>query len=95
MKPKRGDVVDVVWRDSMRMPHGWDTAKRYRRGARVWPSCRTAGYLLDLTKDHVCVALSVDTGNGNASEAVTIPREAVVAIHTTQRSHKRVRWALR
>ena len=79
----------------MRIPQGWRSAREYRRSAGLWASCRTSGYLLDMTRDHVCIALSVDVASGHASEAITIPREAVVAIYTVQRSHKRVRKALR
>lgn len=94
MKPRPGDIVEVRWRDSKGPALGWGTAKQYRRMARRRTTYRTAGYWLR-GGDPVVIVLSVGTGISKVTDAMSIPRSAVVDVRVHRRANREIRRGFR
>jgi hypothetical protein len=93
-KPRLGDVVEVEWLDSQHIDLGWSTVKDYIDAARQPQSYRTAGYFIEQRK-HLVVGLSLDPGNRQMTNAMSIPSKVVSSIKVLGRSNASVRKALR
>jgi len=94
VKPRTGDVVEVEWLDSEHIAIGWKHPREYVRAADVPQAYRSAGYLIDGTKDHVLIALSIDPANRTVTHCMSIPKVAVTATHVLGRGSRKVRKAL-
>ncbi len=93
--PRRGDIVEVQWIDSVSISLGWAAPTRYRTAAAAPQAYRTSGYWIDGPKGHVLVALSIDLANENVVQVMSIPRVAVTCIQVLGRASRRARRALR
>ena len=72
---KNPRLVEVFWRDSA-FHRGWASLRTKREEATV-SICRTAGYLIEETRDQVKVSHSCDVENESFADVIAIPREAI------------------
>ena len=79
---KNPRLIEVHWKDSA-FHRGWSSAatKRSEMGVAL---CRTAGYLVESTKECVKVAHSVDHENESFADGIAIPRVAITKIRRLQ-----------
>ena len=68
-------IIEVEWRDSI-MSSGWNDPTNYGKDRPTL--CRSVGYLLSESKDHVQLVISQDPECDNVNGAITIPKESIV-----------------
>lgn len=93
-KPRRGDVIEVMWLDSERISVGWAATGRYIEAGSEPQAYRTAGYFIGKPKRHVLIALSVDPRNQLITDVMSIPKVAITQTRVLGRATRRVRKAL-
>ena len=86
---KRGQIVEVRWLDSM-MRGRWDSEAEYLKWAKEIEGQphRSVGYLLRSSKRSIVLVQSVSEfadGERNLSDAVSIPRSAVLGAKVLKR----------
>lgn len=73
-----GKLVEIEWIDSM-TNGGWRSIESYKADPPL-AICRTAGYLLERSKDHVTVMQNQSLRSGHVSDSMSIPMVAVKSI---------------
>lgn len=91
---RRGDVVEILWRDSESLEIGWDEPSRYMKAARRNAGYRTSGYYLGSSGDVVVIVLSVNPETRKVATAWAIPTAAVLSVQRLGRAHRRTWRAL-
>ena len=71
-------VVEIEWIDSM-TNGGWRSIESYK-GDPALALCRTAGYLVEKTKDHITIMQNQSLRSGHVSDSMSIPMVAVKSI---------------
>jgi hypothetical protein len=94
-RPRRGDIVEVLWRDSEHIALGWSATGRYLDAAGSPQSYRTAGYWLGKRGGSVVLALSCDPANRTVTHCMAIPATSVERTTVLGRARRRVRKALK
>ena len=74
-------IVEVEWTDSCGQ-NGWHNVKTHQDNRPA--KCKTAGYLVSQSKEHVTICMSEDTNNNNLNDSICIPRHAVTKIRTVK-----------
>lgn len=81
---KKYPMVEVEWVDSVRTG-GWRTVEDYERAAGS-AVCRSIGYTFKSNRKDIVLVQSLDPGNGNVTDSISIPRSAVRKV--TRLEHK-------
>lgn len=89
MKPRRGDVVRVVWVDSQHLNYGWREPSAYRADVGI-DRHYTAGFWMGRKRGHVIIAASTGTLD-KVSTVWSIPDGCVRRVRVIERSGKRIR----
>lgn len=97
-RPRRGDIVEILWRDSVRVTLGWASTADYLAALHEKrpPSERTAGYWIGRDRSSVMIALNLSpASDAEVADAMVIPRAAIAQITVLGRARRRTRRFLR
>jgi hypothetical protein len=94
-KPRRGDIVEVRWKDSERLNLGWASTARYLASAADPSTYLTAGYWVGRRAGSIVLALSCSPSNRLVNDSMAIPVCAVIRTTVVHRAKPRVRKALK
>lgn len=85
-RPRRGDAVEVEWKDAQHVAMGWTYASRYREetGTDVFV---TIGYWNGIANGAVSLVASV--GPEKVADGESIPEGSVLSIRILRRAEKR------
>lgn len=81
-QPNELKMALVSWVDSEAI-HGWDPVERYIDNGMV--ECESLGFLVKQDEHSTMLVQSVDLKNGNVSEGIHIPRDAIRRIKYLKR----------